>query len=143
MMNRIPLLALLVGCFVLGQACKPAADTKPVDFAKQIGPLLESRCVNCHHSGALFGELNLENHAHATKPRAAGPVLVSGKPDESRLYLVLTLPEGDRKAMPPTGHRISVEEVALLKRWISEGAKWPEGADGVVKPTVNVKPPGV
>ena len=142
-MNRIPLLALLVGCFILGQACKPAAGTKPVDFAAQIRPLLESRCINCHHSGALFGELNLENHALATKPRAGGPVIIAGKPGESRLYLVLTLPEGDRKAMPPTGHRISDEEATLLKRWISEGAKWPEGPEGAVKPKVDVKPGNV
>ncbi len=139
-MKRIPLLAVLAGCFLLGQACKPKAESKPVDFATQIRPLLESRCVNCHHSGALFGELNLENHALATKPRSSGPVIVPGEPTQSRLYMVLTLPEGDRKAMPPTGHRIASEEVALLKRWITEGAKWPDGADGVVKPSVDTEP---
>jgi hypothetical protein len=111
-----------------------------VDFATQIRPLLESRCVNCHHSGALFGELNLENHTLATKPRKTGAVLVPGKPAESRLYLALTLPEGERTAMPPSGHRIAAEEVALLKRWIEEGAKWPEGPEGTVKPTVDQEP---
>lgn len=141
-MNRAPLLVLVIGCFFLGLACQPetSAQAGAVDFAAQIKPLLESRCINCHHSSALFGELNLESHALATKPRAAGPVIVAGKPDESRLYLVLTLPEGDRKAMPPTGHRIPKEEVEIIKRWIAGGAKWPDGAAGVVKPMVNQKP---
>lgn len=120
--------------------CRKAA-TIPVDFFTQIKPLLENRCLNCHHSGALLGNLNLENRATAFKERPAGPVIVAGLPEQSRLYLVLTLPESDRKAMPPVGHRIPADDIALIKRWIAEGAPWPGGAAGALRPSAISKPP--
>ncbi len=123
-------------------ACDKLELGKPVSFSTDIKPLLEARCINCHHAGALFGDLNLENHDLAFKQRAKGPVITPGSSDKSPLYLVLTLPEGDKKAMPPTGHRISAEEAALIKRWIDQGAAWPAGPEGVVKPMVAHDPKG-
>ena len=114
-----------------------------MDFSTQIKPLLESRCIECHNSGALFGELNLENHDMAFKSRSKGPVITPGQPEKSPLYIVLTLPVSDMKSMPPIGHKIPDAEVDLVKRWIKEGAKWPEGAEGVVKAKlVNKVPSG-
>jgi hypothetical protein len=135
-MRFLTLSTLVLAWAISAASCqkKPAAPT--VDFATQIKPILESRCVTCHHSGALLGDLNLETRALALRQRPAGPFIVPGAPDQSRLYLVLTLPEGERKAMPPTGHRIPVEEVNLIKRWISEGAEWPEGDAGRVRSPV-------
>ncbi|MFZ4765006.1 MAG: c-type cytochrome domain-containing protein [Roseimicrobium sp.] len=144
-MNRAPLLAIVLGCFLLGIACqrRDSASADPISFSAHIKPILESRCINCHHSGALFGALNLESRSHAFKPRSEGPAIVPGQPTQSRLYVVLTLPEADRKAMPPTGHRIPAEEVARIKQWIAEGAAWPEGPEGTLKVLVNASPTGV
>jgi hypothetical protein len=108
-----------------------------VDFATQIKPLLESQCVNCHQSGALMGNLNLENHALATKAHPHGDVIKPGDPEHSLLYRVLTLPEVEKQAMPPGGHRIEKEKVELIKLWITQGAVWPDGAGGVVRPKVD------
>ena len=141
-MNKNHRLILIGICLMIFTACDKSRDAKPVSFSTEIKPLLEARCVNCHHAGALFGELNLENHELAFKPRAKGPVITPGNPDKSPLYLVLTLPEGDKKAMPPTGHRISADETALIKRWIQQGATWPAGPEGVIKPSVTRDPKG-
>lgn len=131
---RLAILSVGAAVAALIPACnKPQPK---VSFTTQIKPLLEARCVNCHNANALFGDLNLENRDLAFKPRAKGTVIAPGSPDKSPLYLVLTLPEGDRKAMPPTGHRISDEETALIKLWIHQGAEWPTGPDGVVVPSV-------
>jgi mono/diheme cytochrome c family protein len=135
-----PATVLILGGILCAAGCRKPAP-KSVDFGGEIKPLLESRCVNCHHAGALLGNLSLENRALAFKERPAGPVIVPGRPEQSRLYLVLTLPETDRKAMPPVGHRIPTEDVALIKRWIAEGAAWPEGPKGALKPTVTPKSP--
>jgi Planctomycete cytochrome C len=140
---RVSCIGLLIAASAICMtACDKTGGNTPVNFVGEIKPLLEARCVNCHHAGALFGELNLENRELAFKPRAKGPVITPGNPDKSPLYLVLTLPEGDRTAMPPTGHRISPEETALIKRWIQQGAIWPTGPDGVIKPTVARDPKG-
>ncbi len=109
------------------------AKESPVDFASQIKPLLADRCVECHNSETLLGDLNLETRETAFRQRKAGPVIIPGEPEKSMLYLALKLPPKDPKAMPATGHRIPSDEVAALRRWILEGAKWPEGKEGVVR----------
>ena len=139
-MNRLPFLLALLAAFALGLSCQKKPEAKPVDFVTQIKPLLQSRCINCHHSGALFGDLSFENSAIAMQPRKKGPVITPGQPSASQLYIVLTLPDPDKKAMPPTGHRIPNPDVELVKRWIEEGAKWPDGPDGAIKPTVTREP---
>ena len=114
-----------------------AAGDPPVVFAKQIKPILADRCVECHNSETLLGELNLQTRALAFGKRKAGPVIVPKNAEKSMLYLVLTLPAKDKKAMPATGHRIPVDEVNLIRQWITEGAHWPEGKDGAVTPQHN------
>jgi len=119
-------------------ACKPAADSAstaktPVDFVTSVRPIIESRCVNCHHAGALMGNLNLESRAKAFADRPSGPVILPGNVENSRFYQVLLLPVEDQKAMPPESHRLPVTELAIIKRWISEGADWPTDASGNVK----------
>jgi mono/diheme cytochrome c family protein len=109
-----------------------AAEDSPVDFVKQIKPILADRCVECHNAETLLGELNLQNRELAFRKRKAGPAIVPGAPEKSMLYLALTLPPKDKKAMPATGHRIPKDEVATIRQWIAEGAKWPEGKEGVV-----------
>lgn len=140
-MNRAPFILLLIAAFALGLSCQKKPDAQTVEFARHIKPLLQSRCINCHNSGALFGDLNMESRALALKERAKGPVITPGKPEASQLYIVLTLPEPEKKAMPPTGHRIPQKDVEMVKLWIEQGAKWPDGAEGAVRPSPE-KPAG-
>ncbi len=140
---RLVKLALATGLASLGLiACKPATEPAAdasIDFAAQVRPLLENRCVNCHHAGALMGHLNLETRAKAFAERPGGPVIVPGKPGDSRFYQVLNLPGEDLKAMPPEGHRIPESEREIFKRWIAQGAQWPEDESGRVKPLPPVR----
>lgn len=103
-----------------------------MDFVKQIKPLIAERCVECHHSESMLGDLNLQSRKLAFGKRSGGPVIAPGQPERSLLYVALTLPPKEKKAMPATGHRIPKDEVELIRRWIEEGAKWPEGEEGFV-----------
>lgn len=127
-------LLIHVLCFSVWVALTSAAEVSRVNFVKEVKPLLTSKCVNCHYSGALFGELNLENRTMAFKKRVNGPVILAGSPDSSMLYLVLKLPPKNLKAMPPNGHRVSDQEMKLIYDWIKQGASWPEGVAGVIAP---------
>ena len=61
-------------------------------------------------------------------------MIVPGKPEASRiLTLIQEHPSADL-AMPPVSHRLTKEEIGLLKTWIAEGANWPDGKDGLVVP---------
>jgi mono/diheme cytochrome c family protein len=121
----------LAACLFLTPALH-AADEPPVDFVKQIKPILADRCVECHNSETIFGELNLQSRELAFRKRKLAPAIAPGEPEKSMLYLALTLPPKDKKAMPATGHRIPKDEVSIIRQWIKEGAKWPEGKEGVV-----------
>ena len=127
------LLCLLPG-FFCATSILQAADESPVDFVTQIKPILADRCVECHNSQTIFGELNLQNRELAFRQRSTGPVIVPGAPERSLIMLTLTLPPKDKKAMPATGHRIPKDEISLVRRWIEEGAKWPDGKEGAIVP---------
>lgn len=135
-LKRTPvLIASLIAASVVS-----AAEEKPVDFVKQIKPVFEERCVECHNSTTLLGEFNIQNRELALKKRANGPAIVPGEPYRSPLLLTLTLPPKDKKTMPATGHRLAKEDIDLISRWIKEGAQWPSGEAGAIHPKKSEKP---
>ncbi len=100
---------------------------EPVDFVSDVKPILESRCLECHHSRYVFAGLNLETKELAMKGGRSGPVIVPGAPQRSLLYKVLLLGHNNPVAMPPTPERLERENEQLIHDWIQQGAKWPEG----------------
>jgi len=107
------------------------SETEKIDFIKQIQPLLRKRCFSCHGEDEQEGSLRLDLKEHAFKGGDTGKILTAGKSSESPLYLRIA-GLGDDERMPPEGEGepLEHEEVALLKRWIDEGAVWPKSADG-------------
>lgn len=99
-----------------------------IDFKKNVRPLLVINCLECHNrEGApANGNLNLETRELAMTTGNNPPVLVPGKPDESLLIKVLTLEGIHQQAMPPTPDKIWGVRMEILRRWIEEGAHWPE-----------------
>lgn len=101
-----------------------AVDPMPVDFARDVAPLLERACLRCHQPPTAKGSLSLATSADLIE---AGHV-VPGKPDESGLLeLVAPRPGGKPPKMPKDGRPLARNEVDLLRRWIAEGATWPKG----------------
>jgi len=104
-----------------------AAAAAPIDFSKQIQPLLESKCVSCHHAGEDKGGLKLDTLQAMLDGGDSGTSLVPGQPDKSELLARVILPHDDGDIMPPKGEPLTAEQQALLKQWITEGANWPQG----------------
>jgi formylglycine-generating enzyme required for sulfatase activity/mono/diheme cytochrome c family protein len=106
------------------------AAAEPVDFTKQIKPMLEQSCIKCHGEEKPKGRLNLTTRAAALKGGDDGPSLVPGKPDESSLYTTTVLPLDHDDFMPPQPKEkpLTKAQTDLLKAWIEQGAPWPEGA---------------
>ncbi|MCC6508086.1 MAG: DUF1553 domain-containing protein [Pirellulaceae bacterium] len=106
----------------------PPAQTGPVDFAKDIRPLLEKHCYECHSADKEDGGLNLGMRRRALEGGDHGPVLTPGQSAESRLiHYVAALDK--ETAMPPGSSGLAPEEIGLLRAWIDQGAKWPTGID--------------
>ena len=110
-------LALLAGVSALAE---------PVDFKRQVRPLLEMYCLKCHGPEKPKGGLSLVTLAGALKGGKNGVALVPGDPEKSPLYTSTVLPADNDDAMPPKGDRLTSQETGVLKAWIQEGAKWPE-----------------
>ena len=107
--------ALLVGLF----ATNSRADDR-VDFATQVAPLFAQHCLRCHSPGIAKGEISLATE----KDLRANEYVVPGRPDESHLVDLIT-PTDDAE-MPKDGVPLSTEAVALIRRWIEQGAEWPD-----------------
>src|SRR5262249_45179008 len=91
-----------------------------VDYFKQVQPLLEARCYDCHAGAKVKGDLRLDDPAAALQG-----AIVPGKPEASALLArVRSTDPGER--MPPKGERLTAEQVRLLETWVREGARWPE-----------------
>ncbi|MCA9111939.1 MAG: DUF1549 domain-containing protein, partial [Planctomycetaceae bacterium] len=100
-----------------------------VDFVKDVRPLLESRCFECHGAETREAGLRLDRKEPALAGSDSGQVILPGKSSESPLMERVTT-EDSETAMPPDGERLSPEEIAVLQAWIDGGAVWPDGIDG-------------
>ena len=98
----------------------------PVDFKKQVKPVLEVYCLKCHGPEKPKGGLSLVTRAAAVKGGESGTSLTAGDPAKSPLFISTTLPKDDDKAMPPKGDRLTAAQQATLKTWIEQGAPWPD-----------------
>ncbi|MFO1019253.1 MAG: DUF1549 domain-containing protein [Planctomycetales bacterium] len=119
-----------IGVFTAGFCL--GADPAPVDFARDIQPLLTKYCVSCHGANSPKGDLRLESSALLLQGGNRGPAAVAGKPEESPLIQALIGAEGFDK-MPPKDPKPTKEEIDLLKRWVQEGAKGTAGEKAAEK----------
>ncbi len=108
---------------------------RAADFVKDVQPILEFNCVRCHNPrGTDYekGDTELDLSTFKTATDDAGTIVV-GNAEKSKLYKTTVLADDAKKLMPPknkvTGalERLTKEETEILKTWINEGAKWPEG----------------
>lgn len=113
-----------------------------IDYHTDIAPLLRDYCAGCHNEGDYEGGFSVETYASIleggeTEDKTA---LVPGKPEES--YLLQTILKTAKPAMPPKKEpQPTAAEVALLTRWIEEGAKGPEAEKDIsILSTLTVPP---
>lgn len=118
---------------VLSKGALESAKHK-VDFVAHVKPILEAKCVMCHNRKTLPGRMSLENHNLAFRTGATGAFIEPGAPEKSLLIANIRAAHAHVNAMPPVGERITTDELAVLKKWIRDGAPWPEGRAGRLNP---------
>ena len=97
------------------------------DYVKDIKPLFERSCVKCHGPEKRKSGLRLDQKRYAMKGGESGPVaIVPGDSQKSLVYTMSAKPGEDEDVMPSKGKLLSLSEIETLKRWIDQGAVWPE-----------------
>jgi mono/diheme cytochrome c family protein len=103
----------------------PAQQT--VSFNRDVRPILSDNCFQCHGPDEKKREagLRLDVREAALKGGDGGPAFVEGKPDVSEMVKRITSADAD-ELMPPrkSNKTLQPEQVAILKKWIAEGAKY-------------------
>ncbi len=131
--QRIPdlrLFVLLVCVSALALVAWSArAQEHKVSFSKEIRPLFRRSCTGCHQPSKAKGGLDLTSHAAAMKGGKHAPDIRPGDPKGSRLVKDIS---GDEPSMPEEGDALTAAEVALISRWIAQGATDDTPAGGFV-----------
>lgn len=101
------------------------SSASAVDFTKDIEPLLQEHCVDCHGADEQEGQFRLDQLATILAGGNSGePAVVPGSPEQSYLVKLIRHQETG-KEMPPDD-ALSEEEIKRIEDWIAAGAKTPE-----------------
>ncbi len=123
-MRTLPCRGSLAGLLAL--LCPALGAEQEVRFNRDIRPILSNRCFKCHGPDLKKGSLDLQSRDTAIAPRGKrGPALVAGKSAQSLLIERVTAAEASER-MPPKGEPLTPEQIAKLKTWIDQGAKYEE-----------------
>ncbi len=123
---------VLVGlCVWLTAGRGMAADVPaaPVDFQRDVRPILSDKCFFCHGPDEKHreGDLRIDSREGIFQRKGKQHVVVAGKPDDSKLWLRISHSDTD-EVMPPadSGKTLIPHEKELIRRWIEQGATWKE-----------------
>jgi len=120
-MRCCPALAILIAL------AATAAAAEPIDFNRQIRPILSAHCFKCHgpDEGTREAGLRLDSAAEAVKKLDSEKVaIVPGKPGDSELVRRI-LSDADELMPPAAANKpLSAEQKKLLQTWIEQGAKY-------------------
>jgi mono/diheme cytochrome c family protein len=115
------LLSILLCCLA-----GSARAAEPVDYARDVQPLLQSRCYQCHGPEKHKGGFRADSKSIAFAATDSGErPIVPGDVEKSHLLKLVTSTDDDER-MPPKGERLTKEQIDLLTRWIKQGASWPD-----------------
>jgi hypothetical protein len=126
--------AVLIGCSDMGDPVAPTGNGGNggggVDYASQIQPIFDDRCISCHSGANPIAGLNLSSYtALINSASSNSPVVLPN--DAQNSYLVKTLEDRDGAPfMPQGGTQLPASQIALIRQWIDEGALETGGGNG-------------
>jgi len=134
-----------ISALFAAEKMETAKDAEPVSFYKDIRPLFQAKCHGCHQPAKAKGDYVMTTFSQLLSGGETGDAIVASHPDQSYLVDQIALIDG-KAEMPPKDDPFSETEVALIERWIAEGAKddTPENAIerySPENPPIYVKPP--
>src|SRR5438552_4537799 len=104
------------------RAQRPAVNPPAqVDFVRDIQPILENTCYECHGPKKTKAKLRLDSRAGLLKGGETGAIILPGNSEQSLIVRRLLGLDGDDR-MPKDGDPLPAVEIALIRSWIDQGA---------------------
>lgn len=134
---RLGLASVFCFCLII----RPVWGETPIQFNRDIRPILSDKCFACHGPDEKTREadLRLDDRDSALRDLGGTRAIVAGKADESELIHRITASD-ESLLMPPSEHGkpLSKAEIELLRKWINQGAAYQRhwSLTPLVKPTV-------
>jgi Protein of unknown function (DUF1553)/Protein of unknown function (DUF1549)/Planctomycete cytochrome C len=99
---------------------------KPIDFTTQVKPIFNKNCISCHGGVRQKGGFSLLFREEALSKIKSGKfAIIPGDPDHSEMIRRITLDDPEDR-MPYKHDPLGKDDIAILRRWIKEGAQWGE-----------------
>lgn len=108
----------------LGASKLPPAATTPIDFNRDVKPILETNCLGCHGKKQQQSGLRLDKRQNALRGGDYGAVILPGRSAESKLILRVAGSDAGMQ-MPPTGP-LAASDISILRAWIDQGGEFPD-----------------
>ncbi len=100
-----------------------------VDFVRDVRPILQAHCYKCHSGEKDKSGFRLDIKQEALQGGDLyGTAIAPGKPSDSPLVQLLKEPEPAER-MPLDAPPLADQEILIIEKWVSQGAKWPDGID--------------
>ncbi|HWB02663.1 MAG TPA: PSD1 and planctomycete cytochrome C domain-containing protein [Verrucomicrobiales bacterium] len=129
---RLPL--TIAAALLAAAGAARAAEDPLAAFERDVRPLLKAQCFECHGGGKQRGGFRLDRKSGLL---AGGdsemPGIIEGKSAESHIIKRITSKDPEER-MPLKKDALSAEQVNILKRWIDNGAHWPEEVEQPTEP---------
>ena len=110
----------------------PPALSAPITYKRDVEPILHKNCYVCHGPSQQTNGLRLDHRADAVKGGYSGQAILPGDSASSALIRRVAS-DKDGFKMPLAGPALSTREIAILRAWIDQGARWPEEDTAVGK----------
>ena len=117
---------LMFASVLLPQFAAAQSPAEPIDFGRQIQPILAKRCYACHGPDKAEGGLRLNSKEAAFAKLESGTHAITAKDATKSELLKRVTSREEGVQMPPEGAPLTDSQIALLRRWIDEGAEWKE-----------------
>lgn len=101
-----------------------ASGMTAISFERDVLPILERNCIECHGPKKQKGRLRLDSANALRGNESYGDLVRAGNPAESVLYELITLPPEDEDFMPRDGDPLSAWQIETIRRWIEGGAQF-------------------
>lgn len=103
------------------------AEASAAEFSRDVRPVLGRECIACHGPEKQKGGLRLDRREDALKGGDHGTPWTARNAEGSLLIQVVEGRHADIERMPKKKSPLTAEQISGLRRWINEGAVWPDG----------------